>query len=285
MRLLDRVAVVTGAAAGIGAAVGRELHREGARVVFADVEEQGVREAAADLSADGGRAVPFVGDVSREDDLRRLIAFAESTFGPVDLFHANAAISGLGGLELADSDWEAAWQVNVMAHVRAARLLVDGWVERGSGYFVSTASAAGLLTQLGAGPYTLSKHAAVAFAEWLSVTYGESGVRVSCLCPQAVDTQMLATAHEHTSAGALGARAIEASGVVVTPEYVAGCVVEAITSERFLVLPHPEVAEYALRRAQDHDRWLAGMRRLGARHRSDATTDETHHRGERWTSS
>jgi NAD(P)-dependent dehydrogenase (short-subunit alcohol dehydrogenase family) len=266
MKVTDKVAIITGAAGGIGAAVGRRLLADGAKVVFADLDGDGVRRTAEAAAASAqGRADFFVGDVSSEAALRDLIARANAAFGPVDIFHANAAVGGLGGLDADDRQWEQAWQINTMAHVRAARLLVDDWLTRGEGYFISTASAAGLLTQLGAAPYTLSKHAAVAFAEWLSITYGGRGLRVSCLCPQAVDTQMLAAAHRSSTHSAEGARAIEASGAVLTPEQVASAVAEAIAAERFLILPHPEVGEYVRRKASDHERWLTGMRRLQAR--------------------
>jgi NAD(P)-dependent dehydrogenase (short-subunit alcohol dehydrogenase family) len=261
-----KVAVVTGAAGGIGAAVGGRLAGAGARVVFADRDGSRVQATADAVSSRfPDRALAFAGDVSAEATIRALIAQAEEAFGPVDIFHANAAVGGLGGLDATEELWDQTWQVNTMAHVRAARLLVDGWAERGEGYFISTASAAGLLTQLGAVPYTVTKHAAVAFAEWLSVTYGDRGVRVSCVCPQAVDTQMLADAHAAAAQAAGGARAIEASGAVVSPEQVADAVMQGIDQERFLILPHPEVADYVRRRAGDRDRWLAGMRRLQAK--------------------
>jgi len=270
MKVQGKVAVVTGAAGGIGEAVGARLVADGARVVFADLDKRRVQVTAEKVAAQfPGRAVAFAGDISSEATTRALIERAADAFGPVDIFHANAAVGGLGGLDSADELWERAWQVNTMAHVRAARLLIDGWVERGEGYFISTASAAGLLTQLGAAPYTLTKHAAVAFAEWLSITYGDRGVRVSCVCPQAVDTQMLADAHATGAQAAGGARAIEVSGAVVTPEQVADAVADGIEQERFLILPHPEVSEYVRRKALDHDRWLAGMRRLQARVTAD----------------
>ena len=265
MNVHGKVAVVTGAAGGIGAAVGRRLVADGAFVVFADLDEDRVHATVRDVVAGApGRALAFSGDMSAEKVLRALIRRASDAFGPVDLFHANAAIGGLGGLQSSDASWERAWQVNTMAHVRAARILIDAWLARGEGYFISTASAAGLLTQFGAGPYTLSKHAAVAFAEWLSVTYGDRGLRVSCLCPQAVDTQMLTDARDASKANG-GAHVIEASGRVISTESVADAVATAIKDERFLILPHPEVAEYVRRKASDHDRWLAGMRRLEAR--------------------
>jgi NAD(P)-dependent dehydrogenase (short-subunit alcohol dehydrogenase family) len=260
-----KVAIVTGAAGGIGAAVGGRLAAAGARVVFADLDEGRVQATVGHIvSRFPGRALAVAGDVSAKATIRALIARAENEFGPVDIFHANAAVGGLGGLEATDELWEQTWQLNTMAHVRAARLLVDGWIERGVGYFISTASAAGLLTQLGAVPYTLTKHAAVAFAEWLSITYGDRGVRVSCVCPQAVDTRMLADAHTAATQAADGARAIEASGDVISAEQVADAVMRGIKEERFLILPHPEVTEYIRRKAADPDRWLAGMRRLQA---------------------
>jgi NAD(P)-dependent dehydrogenase (short-subunit alcohol dehydrogenase family) len=266
MKVHGKVAVVTGAAGGIGAAVAARLAADGAQVVLADLDSDRVHAAAETIASRfPGQALAFAGDISSAAAIGALIEYASDALGPVDIFHANAAVGGLGGLGASEDLWEQAWQVNTMAHVRAARLLVDGWVERGAGYFIATASAAGLLTQLGAAPYTLTKHAAVAFAEWLSITYGDRGVRVSCLCPQAVDTRMLEDAHAAAAHAASGARAIEASGAVMSPEQVADAVADGIEHERFLILPHAEVSEYVRRKAADRDRWLAGMRRLQTR--------------------
>ena len=175
--------------------------------------------------------------------------------------------SGIGtgsGLEAPDDVWDAAWQVNVRAHVLAARRLVPAWLERGSGYWLSTASAAGLLSQIGDAPYSVSKHAAVAFAEWLSLTYGDRGLRVSCLCPMGVNTAMLNMGLSMEDSHGLGARVVAAAGRVLEPEDVADEVVRAVNEERFLILPHAEVGEFLRRKGADPERWLAGMRRLQA---------------------
>jgi NAD(P)-dependent dehydrogenase (short-subunit alcohol dehydrogenase family) len=258
-----KVAIVTGGAGGIGAALSRALADAGARVVVADRDEDGAEAVAASIG-DKARAVGAGADVSSTDALRTLIALAETRYGPVDLFCANAGIGGAQGLGDTDADWDAALQVNVLAHVRAARLLLDGWLEReAGGYFVTTASAAGLLTQVGAAPYSVTKHAAVAFAEWLSVTYGDRGVGVSCLCPMGVNTNMLNEGLEaDDDATALGARTVAAAGEILEPEVVAERVLEAIAAETFLILPHPQVLEFFQRKAADYDRWLRGMRRL-----------------------
>jgi NAD(P)-dependent dehydrogenase (short-subunit alcohol dehydrogenase family) len=257
------VAIVTGGAGGIGAALSRALADGGARVVVADLDGDGA-DAVATSIGDRTRAVGAGADVSSTDALRTLIALAETAFGPVDLFCANAGIGGVQGLGGDDADWARAIDVNVMAHVRAARLLLPDWLERESGgYFVTTASAAGLLTQVGAAPYSVTKHAAVAFAEWLSVTYGDRGVGVSCLCPMGVNTNMLNEGLEaDDDATALGARTVAAAGAILEPEVVATRVLEAVAAETFLILPHPQVLDFFQRKAADYDRWLRGMRRL-----------------------
>jgi len=253
------VAVVTGGAGGIGAALARRLADAGARVVLADLDGE---RAAATAAAIGPAAVATAADVSVERELQRILDLAQAHFGPVDLFCANAGIAGPGGFG-SDEEWAQTIDINLMAHVRAARLLIPGWLARGRGHFVATASAAGLLTQVGAAPYPVSKHAAVAFSEWLSVTYGDRGIGVSCLCPMGVNTNMLnaglASADE---AERLGAEVVAGAGEVLEPETVAERVLEAVEAQRFLVLPHPEVGEFFRRRADDHDRWLRGMRRL-----------------------
>jgi NAD(P)-dependent dehydrogenase (short-subunit alcohol dehydrogenase family) len=262
MELTGRVAVVTGGASGIGRAVARRLAAEGARgVVVADLDGPGAEAVAAEL---GERAVGVACDVTDDAQVGDLIAHAEETFGPIDLFFANAGIGTGSGLDADDELWERSWAVNVNAHVLAARRLVPGWVERGEGYFVSTASAAGLLSQIGDAPYSVTKHAAVAFAEWLSLTYGDRGLRVSCLCPMGVNTAMLNAGLEMEDSHGLGARVVAAAGRVLEPEDVADEVVRAIAEERFLILPHAEVGEFLRRKGDDPDRWLAGMRRLQA---------------------
>lgn len=263
MELADRVAVVTGGAGGIGSALARRLLAEGARVVVADLDADRVEGVIAGLPFHDDRVVGFAGDVAAEDDIRALVSRADEAFGTVDLFFANAGVPGHGGLEVDDGAWELAVEVNVMAHVRAARLLVPRWLERGEGYFVATASAAGLLTQIGAVPYSVTKHAAVAFAEWLSITYGDRGVRVACLCPMGVDTPMLNAGLEATEDGRRrSARVVTASGAVLAPDDVASATLDGLRTGRFLILPHAEVETFVRRRADDRERWLAGMRRL-----------------------
>ena len=236
---------------------------EGARgVVVADLDGERSEAVAEGLGAPG---LGVGCDVARDEQVGELVERAEAAFGPIDLFCANAGV-GLGtDLDTPDGDWDLAFAVNVRAHVLAARRLLPGWLERGEGYFLSTASAAGLLTQIGSAPYSVTKHAAVAFAEWLSVTYGDRGLRVSCLCPMGVDTPMLQAGLAEAGEEGLGTRVVEATGRVLSPEDVAGAVVEAVREERFLVLPHPEVLEFFRRKGADYDRWLAGMRRLQAR--------------------
>lgn len=259
MELEGRVAVVTGGAGGIGRALALRFAEEGARgVVVCDLDADGAEQVAREV---GDRAAPFAADVSRAEDNRALIEHAEETFGPVDLFCANAGVAVGALLEDDEAVWNQAFGVNVRAHIHAAKLLVPRWLQRGGGYFLSTASAAGLLTQIGSAPYSVTKHAAVGFAEWLSVTYGDHGVRVSCLCPMGVNTKMLDAGSE---AGVSGGDVVRAAGSVLEPEEVADVVVDALRDERFLVLPHPEVLTFFQRKGSDYDRWLAGMRRLQA---------------------
>jgi NAD(P)-dependent dehydrogenase (short-subunit alcohol dehydrogenase family) len=250
MELRDKVVVVTGGANGIGAALCRAFAGEGARtVVVADLDG----DAAASVAGEIG-GTPVVTDVTVEADVRQLVDRAQEEHGPIDLFCANAGIGTMSGVEAVDEVWRRTWDVNVMAHVYAARALLPGWVARGQGYLLTTASAAGLLTQLGDAPYSVTKHAAVAFAEWVAIHYGDAGVKVSCLCPQGVRTNMLA------GAGAAGEALLGANAL--DPSVVADVVVAGLRDERFLILPHPEVADYERRRADDRDRWLGGMRKL-----------------------
>ena len=248
--------VVTGAGRGIGAALAHRFHAGGARVTLADLS--GAEAVAEQL---GDRAAGFTADVSSEAGNVRLIEQAEGAFGPIDLFFANAGIGG--GTDLASTSeeaWQETFDVNVNAHRWAAKHLLPGWLAAGEGYFCSTASAAGLLVRIGSAPYTVTKRAAVAFAEWLAITYGDQGVRVSCLCPQGVSTDML-----RRSEALSGARFVRSRGEVLEPEVVADIMADAIAAERFLVLPHPEVHEFTRRKADDPDRWLAGMRKLQSR--------------------
>jgi len=259
MELEGRVAIVTGGAGGIGRALAWKFAEEGAKgVLVADLK--GTDAVASEL---GERVAGFDGDVGDEATVRALIARAEEAFGPVDLFCANAGVAVGIGLEDDEAVWDQAFAVNIRSHIHAARALVPGWIERGGGYFLTTASAAGMLTQIGSAPYAVTKHAAVAFAEWLSVTYGSAGIRVSCLCPMGVNTAMLNAGLESED-GVTAGDVVRAAGGVVGPEEVADVVVDALREERFLVLPHPEVLTFFQRKASDYDRWLAGMRRLQA---------------------
>jgi NAD(P)-dependent dehydrogenase (short-subunit alcohol dehydrogenase family) len=263
VELEGRVAVVTGGASGIGRAMALRFADAGARgVVVADVNAEGAAAVAGEIGA--GRALGLAVDVGDEAQVRTMLEAAEGFGRPVDVFCANAGIGTGMGLEATDEVWDQILSVNVRAHVIAARLLVPQWLERGEGYFVSTASAAGLLSQIGDAPYAVTKHAAVAFAEWLAITYGERGIRVSCLCPMGVNTPLMQGGLEMEGEAGLGPRVVAAAGTLLEPEQVADDVVEAIREERFLVLPHPEVGEFMARRGSDHDRWLMGMRRLQA---------------------
>ena len=258
MELRDRVAVVTGGGSGIGRALALRFAEEGARgVVVADLH--GAEEVAGQI---GERGLAVTCDVADDGQVGDLIERTRKGFGPVDVFCANAGIGTGMGIDAPDETWDLILGVNVRAHVIAARRLVPEWLERGEGYFVSTASAAGLLSQIGDAPYAVTKHAAVAFAEWLAITYGDRGVRVSCLCPMGVKTPLLLGGLELEGDEALGAKVVAAAGELLEPEHVAGDVVEAMREERFLILPHPEVGEFMRRKGADHDRWLAGMRRL-----------------------
>lgn len=253
MELRDRIAVVTGAASGIGRALALRLAREGARHVYvADIDEAGAGRVAERI---GGTAIRC--DVARAADVEELARRVVADHGGIDLFCSNAGIMVLGGPEVPDEQWRRIIDVNVMAHVYAARAVLPSMLQRGEGYFLHTVSAAGLLTQIGSAPYSVTKHAALAFAEWLAITYGDRGLRVSCLCPQGVRTPMLHAGGEDAPSF-LEAGALE-------PEEVAEAAVAGIREERFLILPHPEVAEYFRRKANDYDRWLRGMRRLQRR--------------------
>jgi NAD(P)-dependent dehydrogenase (short-subunit alcohol dehydrogenase family) len=259
MEISGTYCVVTGAASGIGRALARRFAAEGAAgVAVVDRDAAGAETVAAEL--DAGRA--YACDVADSGQVASLIDDVERDMGPIALFCANAGVAIGADLETTDDDWDLAFAVNTKSHYYAARCLVPRWLERGGGYFVSTASAAGLLTQIGSAPYAVTKHAAVAFAEWLSITYGDRGVKVSCLCPQGVNTNML---RGSASIESRGASVVRASGAVLEPEEVADAVVATIYAERFLVLPHPEVLEYWRRKTSDYDRWIAGMRRLQAR--------------------
>jgi NAD(P)-dependent dehydrogenase (short-subunit alcohol dehydrogenase family) len=249
MELKGCVAVVTGGASGIGRALCQRFAAEGARgIVVADLSEAGAQAVATEVK---GLAVAC--DVAVEAQIVELVRRAEAAFGPIDLFVSNAGLATKGGAEAPDADWQLNWDVHVMSHVYAARAVLPGMIERSRGYLLNTASAAGLLTEMGSAPYSVTKHAAVAFAEWLSIQHYEAGIRVSCLCPMGVTTNMLTVDNPHVNYLKLTA---------VSPEHVAEECVKAIREERFMVLPHPEVKEFYVYRANDTDRWMNGMRRL-----------------------
>ena len=255
MEIEGRHVVVTGAASGIGRALALRFAEEGARAVtVADHNEAGARETAEAIS---GLAVRF--DAGNEHDVKALIDQATEANGPIDIHFSNAGVPGPGGGPEAgtDREWDATWRINVMSHVWASRHLLPRMTERGEGYLVNTASAAGLLTQVSALAYSVTKAAAVSLAEWLHINYGDQGIRVSCLCPQGVRTPMLDAAMEEPA----GAAALAAGGFL-EPEEVAATVMEAINDERFLILPHEEVAGFMALKGADPERWLVGMRRL-----------------------
>ena len=255
MEIGGRVVVVTGAAAGIGAALARACHAAGAaHVVCADIDEAGARAVAAGIGGTGLRV-----DMSEAAQIAGLIEMVERDIGPIDLFCSNAGIFTPGGTEVPDADWQRIWEVNVMAHVRAARLLVPLMATRGGGYLLNTASAAGLLNQVGSAPYGVTKHAAVGLAEWLAMTHGDAGIRVSVLCPQGVRTAMTAGMDE-------GVVAVDG---MLDADAVAAACIEGLREERFLILPHAQVRGYMQAKAADTDRWIAGMRRLVRRFARD----------------
>jgi NAD(P)-dependent dehydrogenase (short-subunit alcohol dehydrogenase family) len=263
VKVADKVAIVTGGGNGIGGALAAKLAQQDARVLVADLDADAARAVADGINAERpGAAIAAGADVADTAQIQRLITLAESGFGPVDLYFANAGITGVVGLEATEKDWDRSFDVNVRAHIRAAQLLIPGWVERGEGYFISTASAAGLLTQLGSATYAVTKHAAVGFAEWLNVTYGDQGVRVSCLCPMGVNTKLLYEGEQTGHPlGELATRAVTSAGNVLEPADVADSVLAAIDEERFLILPHAAVLDMYRQKATDYDRWLSGMRR------------------------
>ena len=247
MNVQEKVAVVTGGAHGIGEGLAKRFKAEGARaVVVADIDGEGAEKVAAGI---GGFAMYT--DVAREADIRRLVDETTSRFGPIDLFCSNAGIFLEGGVDAPDENWLRIRDINVMAHVYAARAVLPGMIARGEGYLLQTISAAGLLTSLDSALYAVTKHAALALAEWIAVTYGDAGIKVSAVCPQGVRTDMLMSDP--------GNFLMEGS---VSVEEVTDAVIAGLAEERFLILPHPEVAEYFRRKADDYDRWLRGMRRL-----------------------
>ncbi len=251
MEVKDKVVVVTGAGRGIGAALCRRFAAEGARlVVVSDRDESAAREVAAAL---GSQGIANCCDVAIEQDLQRLVAQAIQHGGHVDVFCSNAGITFKGGLESSNDEWQRMWDVNVMSRLFAARAVIPHMLERGEGYLVHTASAAGVLTEIGSASYSVTKHADVAMAEWLSVRYGRQGIRVSCVCPLGVETDMLDDSdpiHRYLHLHAISA------------DEAAGSVIEGMRKEQFLILPHPEVLEFFRLKTEDYDRWVRGMQRM-----------------------
>lgn len=250
MDVKDKIIIVTGGAFGIGRALCRRFAAEGARaIVVADIDEVGAKAVAEEIK---GKAV--VCDVRREEDIKQLVAVAEKAFGSVDIFCSNAGILAIGGVEVDNDTWRRIWEINVMSHVYAARAVIPVMIKKGGGVFMITASAAGLLSQIGSAPYSVTKHAAVGLAESISIAYHEQGIKVFALCPQAVETEM-------TKQGG-GVAAVDG---LMTSEELATAVIDGFKQESFLILPHAEVKTYVQRKAADYDRWLNGMRRLQAR--------------------
>jgi NAD(P)-dependent dehydrogenase (short-subunit alcohol dehydrogenase family) len=257
MQVKDKTVVVTGAATGIGRALALAFAQAGARgVAIADLNAAGAATVAAEVQAAAPDCKVFAQavDVSDEAAVQSLADEATRRFGQVDVFCSNAGIILRKGLDASAEEWQRIWDINVMAHIHAAKAVLPQMLERGDGYFVNTVSAAGLLSQIGSAPYAVTKHAAIGFAEWLSITYGDRVIKVSCICPQGVQTNMLF--------GEKGERKGFLQEGSVTAEHVAAATLEGIADERFLILPHPEVLEYYRRKGQDYDRWLRGMRRL-----------------------
>jgi NAD(P)-dependent dehydrogenase (short-subunit alcohol dehydrogenase family) len=255
MQITGGVAVVTGGASGIGAALARRFARDGARSVVVVDRDLGAAQAVAD-EIDG---VAEIIDVADPAAVNGLVDRTLAREGQIDLFCSNAGIATGVGLDDPDDLWRRAFDVNLMAHVYAARAVLPSMLARGEGWLLNTASAAGLLTSPGDAPYTVTKHGAVALAEWLAVTYGGQGIGVSVLCPMGVATPLLM---DPLAAGDPGARAVAASGEIITPEQVADVVTAGLADERFLILPHPQVGTFWAQKASDPDRWLAGMRRM-----------------------
>lgn len=252
MEVAGKVIIVTGAAFGIGRGLCQRFAREGAKaIIAADINDAGAKAVAAEIKGDA-----VLCDVRREEDIVRLVKFTEDKYGRVDLFCSNAGIIAVGGYEVDNASWQRIWEVNVLAHVFVARAVIPGMIRRGGGAIMITASAAGLLSQIGSLPYSVTKHAAVGLAENLSITYGDQGIHVFALCPQAVATEMT--------------RDIEGGGVagvdgLMKPEQLADAVMESFAADEFLILPHKEVKTYMQRKASDYDRWLKGMRGLQQR--------------------
>ena len=252
MHVAGKVIVVTGGGSGIGRALCRRFAQEGAKaVVVVDINREGAKAIADEID---GLSIKC--DVSKEEEIIEVVRQTEEKIGPIDLFCSNAGIMIGGGVEAPNEDWQLIWEINVLAHVYAARAVIPGMIERGGGYLLNTASAGGLLSQIGSAPYSVTKHAAVGLAENIAITYGDQGIKVSVLCPQAVRTEM----------APVGGGVATVDGML-EPEQVADTVMAALEEERFLILPHPEVQAYMERKVADYDRWLTGMRKLQKRFR------------------
>lgn len=262
MQMNDKLAVITGAAGGIGAAMARRFAAEGARtLVLADLDGPRVEAVATELASDTTTVVPVAADLGTEAGNVAVIEAAQER-GPIDLLVCNAGVAVGGGADTSDDEWLLSWNVNLMAHVWATRAALPAMLARGEGYILTTASAAGLLINIGAAPYTATKHAAVGYAKYLAVTHGDDGIVVSCLCPQGVRTNMLFPDGGPEDGGSLDSVRMQG---VIEPDDVAAAVVEGLGDERFFILPHPEVQEYASFAVGDPDRWIRGMRKLQAR--------------------
>lgn len=257
MQLNGKVALVTGGAHGIGRALCERFVAEGARgVAIVDRDSKASYELAQEL---GETAVGLGADVARESDIVSAVRVTEERFGPIDLMVSNAGIGTSAGIDASNEAWQEIWDINVMSHVYAARAVIPAMVARGEGYILSTASAAGLLTNIGDAPYSVTKHAAVALAEWLAIAYGDDGIKVSCLCPQGVNTDLLRAAAAHPAGGVVLTQA------VIEPAAVADAVIIGLAQEQFLILPHPEVHDFLQRKVLNPDRWIGGMRKLQRR--------------------
>jgi NAD(P)-dependent dehydrogenase (short-subunit alcohol dehydrogenase family) len=251
MKVKNKVIVVTGGASGIGRALCRRFAQEGARAIaVVDINEEGAMEVAREIK---GLAIKC--DVRKEEEINHVVNKTEDELGPIDIFCSNAGIMVMGGVEVPTEDWQRIWEVNVMAHIFAAKAMIPRMIKRGGGYLLNTVSAAGLLSQIGSAPYSVTKHAAIGLAENIAITYGDQGIKVSVICPQAVRTEMTADGG--------GVAALDG---ILEPEDVAQAVIEGLEEERFLILPHPQVKTYMERKVMDYDRWLNGMRRLQRRY-------------------
>ncbi|MBA3030133.1 MAG: SDR family oxidoreductase [Desulfobacteraceae bacterium] len=253
MQIKDKVIIVTGGASGIGKEMCIRFAKEGAKgICVADIDFEGAKKVAEEV-----RGLPVACDVRKEEDILLAVKLTEEKLGPIDMFCSNAGIAIFGGLEVEDSQWQKIWEINVRAHIYAARAVVPGMISRGGGYLLNTASAAGLLSQIGSAPYSVTKHAAVGLAENLAITYGDQGIKVSVICPQAVDTPMSNMVADGGVAGVDG---------MMSPGQVVDAVLLGLEEERFLILPHQEVQTYMERKVSDYDRWLKGMRKLQKRY-------------------